>query len=48
LPQNAEPGLSPEEFSRLCEPKPQLENIDYDAEFEFGLDLIVSGLRDRL
>ena len=41
-------GLSPEEFPRLCELKPQLENVDHDAEFEFGLDLILSGLRARL
>jgi AcrR family transcriptional regulator len=39
--------LSPEEFPRLCELKPQLENVDHNAEFEFGLDLIVSGLRER-
>jgi AcrR family transcriptional regulator len=41
-------GLSPEKFPRLCELKPQLENVDHDAEFEFGLDLILSGLRARL
>ena len=41
-------GLTPQDFPRLCELKPQLENIDHDAEFEFGLDLILSGLRDRL
>jgi AcrR family transcriptional regulator len=41
-------GLSPEEFPRLCELKPQLENVDHDAEFEFGLDLILSGLQARL
>jgi AcrR family transcriptional regulator len=37
--------LSPEEFPRLCELKPLLENIDHDAEFEFGLDLILMGLQ---
>ncbi len=40
--------LSPEEFPRLCELRPQLENVDHDAEFEFGLDLILSGLQTRL
>ena len=38
-------GLSPEEFPRLCELRPQLENVDHDAEFEFGLDLILVGLQ---
>jgi AcrR family transcriptional regulator len=40
--------LSPEEFPRLCELRPQLENVDHDAEFEFGLDLILSSLQTRL
>jgi AcrR family transcriptional regulator len=40
--------LTPEEFPRLCELRPQLENVDHDAEFEFGLDLILSGLQTRL
>ena len=40
--------LSPEEFPRLCELKPLLENVDHDAEFEFGLDLILAGLRVTL
>jgi AcrR family transcriptional regulator len=37
--------LSPQEFPRLCELKPYLENVDHDAEFEFGLDLILTGLQ---
>ena len=41
-------ALSPEEFPNLCELRPRLEKVDHDAEFEFGLDLLVSGLRDRL
>jgi hypothetical protein len=41
-------GLSPEEFPLLCALKPQLESVDHDAEFEFGLDLILSGLRQKL
>jgi TetR/AcrR family transcriptional regulator, tetracycline repressor protein len=40
--------LSSEEFPRLSELRAQLENVDHDAEFEFGLDLILSGLRARL
>ena len=41
-------ALSPEEFPNLSELVPQLERVDHDAEFEFGLDLLLSGLRDRL
>jgi hypothetical protein len=41
-------ALSPEEFPNLCELGPRLENVDHDAEFEFGLDLLLSGLRDRI
>ena len=37
--------LSPEEFPRISELGPQLERIDHDAEFEFGFDLIMEGLR---
>ena len=37
--------LPPEEFPRISELKPQLENVDHDAEFEFGLDLILTGLQ---
>jgi AcrR family transcriptional regulator len=40
--------LSPEEFPNLCELGPQLERVDHDAEFEFGLDLLLSGLRERI
>jgi TetR/AcrR family transcriptional regulator, tetracycline repressor protein len=39
--------LSPEKFPRLCALRPRLENVDHDAEFEFGLDLILSGLRTK-
>ncbi len=38
-------GLSPDEFPRLSELKHQLEEVDHDAEFEFGLDLILNGLQ---
>ena len=41
-------ALSPEEFPNLCELGARLERVDHDAEFEFGLDLLLSGLRDRL
>src|SRR5919107_4484844 len=37
-------ALSPEEFPNLSELVPQLERVDHDAEFEFGLDLLLSGL----
>jgi TetR/AcrR family transcriptional regulator, tetracycline repressor protein len=40
--------LSPEEFPHLCALRPQLENVDHDAEFEFGLDLVLTGLRAKL
>ena len=40
-------GLSPEEFPRLRALEPQLESVDHDTEFEFGLDLILSGLRQK-
>ncbi len=39
--------LSPGEFPRLSELRPQLANVDHDAEFEFGLDLILSGLQAK-
>ncbi len=35
------------EFPRISELKPYLEKLDHDAEFEFGLDLILTGLRER-
>ena len=39
--------LSEDEFPRISEVKPHLEGVDRDAEFEFGLDLIFAGLRER-
>ena len=41
-------ALSPEEFPNLCELGVRLDRVDHDAEFEFGLDLLLSGLRARL
>lgn len=47
----APPGsanLSTEEFPRLAEISPKVRDMDLDAEFELGLDLILSGLKVRL
>jgi TetR/AcrR family tetracycline transcriptional repressor len=41
-------ALSRQEFPNLSELEPYLKEVDHDAEFEFGLDLLLSGLRDRL
>lgn len=41
-------NLSTEEFPRLSELSPKLKGMDLDAEFEFGLDLLLSGLKTRL
>ncbi|MGH3144170.1 MAG: TetR/AcrR family transcriptional regulator C-terminal domain-containing protein [Rubrobacter sp.] len=40
--------LTAEEFPRIFELRPHLEGVDRDAEFEFGLDLVLSGLKARL
>jgi TetR/AcrR family transcriptional regulator, tetracycline repressor protein len=37
--------LSPREFPRISELGPRLEGVDHDAEFEFGLDFILDGLK---
>ena len=50
-PDGSRPGaqkIPPRDFPRISELKPQLDKVDHDAEFEFGLDLILSGLRERL
>ena len=39
-------GLPPEAFPHIYELKPYLQGVDHDAEFEFGLDRILSGLRE--
>jgi hypothetical protein len=39
--------LSEHEFPHISELKPHLEGVNRDAEFEFGLDLIFAGLRER-
>jgi AcrR family transcriptional regulator len=38
--------LSPKDFPHLCGLRPQLERVDHDAEFVFGLDLILMGLHE--
>lgn len=40
--------LPPEDFPNITKLSTQLANIDREAEFEFGLDLILSSLRARL
>jgi AcrR family transcriptional regulator len=41
-------ALPPEQFPRIAELNRELGEVDRDAEFEFGLDLILHGLRERL
>ncbi|HSL01360.1 MAG TPA: TetR/AcrR family transcriptional regulator C-terminal domain-containing protein [Rubrobacteraceae bacterium] len=40
--------IPPREFPRISELKPYLQGIDHDAEFEFGLDVILGGLRGKI
>jgi hypothetical protein len=40
--------LPPDDFPHIHELDDRLEKVDHDAEFEFGLDLILAGLRERL
>jgi hypothetical protein len=40
--------LPGEEFPRIHELNERLQVVDHDAEFEFGLDLIIAGLKERL
>ena len=50
-PDGARPGaqkIEPKEFPRISELRSRLETVDHDAEFEFGLSLILAGLRERL
>ena len=47
-PEGSRPGvrsLPPGKFPHVSELKPYLREVDHDAEFEFGLDRIFSGLR---
>jgi AcrR family transcriptional regulator len=36
------------DFPRIHELDARLEKVDHDAEFEFGLDLILAGLKEKL
>lgn len=50
-PAGTRPGaqtLSPENFPYIAELRSHLGHVDRDTEFEFGLDLILSGLKERL
>src|ERR687894_1708717 len=40
--------LSVDDFPYIHELDDRLQMVDHDAEFEFGLDLILAGLKDRL
>jgi len=40
--------LSPDDFPNIHELDAPLREVDHDAEFEFGLDLILAGLKKRL
>lgn len=40
-------GLSPERFPHLAELAREVESVDHDAEFEFGLDVFFAGLRKK-
>ncbi len=40
--------LSPDEFPNIHELGIHLGKVDHDAEFEFGLDLLLAGLKGRL
>jgi TetR/AcrR family transcriptional regulator, tetracycline repressor protein len=41
-------ALSPGDFPNINELDAPLREVDHDAEFEFGLDLILAGLKERL
>ena len=47
-PRSGAIALPPEQFPRIAELNRELGEVDRDAEFEFGLDLILYGLRERL
>jgi AcrR family transcriptional regulator len=40
--------LSPDDFPNIHELDAPLREVDHDAEFEFGLDIILAGLKERL
>ena len=41
-------ALSPDDFPNIHELDAPLREVDHDAEFEFGLDVILAGLKERL
>ena len=41
-------SLPPGDFPNIHELDARLESVDHDAEFEFGLDLILAGLKGKL
>lgn len=41
-------SLPPGDFPNIRELDTRLESVDHDAEFEFGLDVILAGLKDKL
>jgi AcrR family transcriptional regulator len=41
-------SLPPDDFPNIHELDARLETVDHDAEFEFGLDLILAGLKWKL
>jgi hypothetical protein len=40
--------LPDEDYPHIHELEDRLRVVDHDAEFEFGLDLIIAGLKERL
>ena len=40
--------LPPNDFPRIQEVGPYLSGVNHDEEFEFALDVILSGLQDKL
>ena len=42
------PTLPRDDFPHIHELEGRLETVDHDAEFEFGLDLIIAGLKEKL
>jgi AcrR family transcriptional regulator len=47
-PRSGARALPAEQFPRIAELNRELGEVDRDAEFEFGLDLILQGLREKL
>ncbi len=41
-------SLAVEDFPEISKLAPMLDNVNHDTEFEFGLDLILAGLKEKL